>query len=112
MNLSNEMKFAVLAAVASVVSFAIFDSLTAALAVGILIVLEVSLSFDNAVLNAKVLKGMSAEWQQRFLTWGMLIAVFGMRVIFPIAIVSIASGMSLMDVSTMTLNDPEKYAKM
>lgn len=112
MNLSNEMKFAVLTAVASVVAFAVFDSLTAALAVGILIVLEVSLSFDNAVLNAKVLKGMSAEWQQRFLTWGMLIAVFGMRVVFPIAIVSIASGLSLMDVSTMTLNNPEKYAKM
>ena len=48
----------------------------------ILTVLEVSISFDNAVVNAGVLKDMTPLWQRRFLTWGMLIAVFGMRLIF------------------------------
>jgi hypothetical protein len=52
----------------------------------ILGVLEVSLSFDNAVVNASVLKRMNERWQQYFLTWGILIAVFGMRLLFPILI--------------------------
>ena len=55
-------------------------------------VMEVSLSFDNAVVNASVLKDMDAKWQQIFLTVGILIAVFGMRLVFPIVIVSVASG--------------------
>ena len=56
----------------------------------ILGVLEVSLSFDNAVVNASILKRMDDKWQQYFLTWGILVAVFGMRLLFPIAIVVFA----------------------
>ena len=52
--------------------------------VAILCILEISLSFDNAVVNAKKLNEMDDVWRHRFLTWGMLIAVFGMRIIFPI----------------------------
>ena len=52
--------------------------------VAILAVLEVSLSFDNAVVNATVLERMSAFWQKIFLTVGILIAVFGMRLLFPL----------------------------
>ena len=55
----------------------------------VLSVLEVSLSFDNAVVNASVLKDMDKVWQRRFLTWGIAFAVFGMRVVFPLAIVAI-----------------------
>ncbi|MCB2057604.1 MAG: DUF475 domain-containing protein, partial [Novosphingobium sp.] len=58
----------------------------------VLAVLEISLSFDNAVVNAVVLEDMDEVWQQRFLTWGMVIAVFGMRIVFPLAIVAIAAG--------------------
>lgn len=76
----------------------------------ILIVLETSLSFDNAVVNAGILKKMDPIWQQRFLTWGMLIAVFGMRVIFPLAIVAIVASLSMWDVAHMALNDPDTYA--
>ncbi|MBX9768656.1 MAG: DUF475 domain-containing protein, partial [Bdellovibrionales bacterium] len=57
----------------------------------VLAVLETSLSFDNAVVNATVLNEMTPIWRHRFLTWGMVIAVFGMRVIFPLAIVSIVA---------------------
>ena len=57
--------------------------------VAILSVLEISLSFDNAVVNAGILKKMNAFWQKIFLTVGMLIAVFGMRLVFPVIIVAI-----------------------
>ncbi|NYG54925.1 DUF475 domain-containing protein [Nocardioides perillae] len=59
----------------------------------ILIVLEVSLSFDNAVVNAKVLRGMSQFWQMIFLTVGILIAVFGMRLLFPFVVVWASAGL-------------------
>ncbi len=42
----------------------------------VLSILEISLSFDNAVVNATVLREMDPVWQQRFLTIGILIAVF------------------------------------
>lgn len=77
----------------------------------ILGLLEVSLSFDNAVVNASVLKRMSALWQHRFLTWGMVVAVFGMRLVFPVAIVAFATDISFMDVTRMAMNDPAKYAE-
>ncbi len=60
----------------------------------ILGVMEVSLSFDNAVVNAKVLERMSERWQQIFLTVGIVIAVFGMRLIFPLLVVVLTAHMS------------------
>jgi hypothetical protein len=53
----------------------------------ILAILEISLSFDNAVVNATVLRRMPAFWQKLFLTLGVLIAVFGMRLVFPLLVV-------------------------
>src|SRR3989338_7835822 len=61
----------------------------AALICLILGLLEVSLSFDNSLINATIIKRMTPLWRHRFLTWGMLIAVFGMRLVFPIAIVGV-----------------------
>ncbi|WP_259167142.1 DUF475 domain-containing protein [Xanthomonas sp. 4461] len=78
----------------------------------VLSVLEVSLSFDNAVVNAGVLKHMSEFWRKLFLTVGILIAVFGMRLVFPIVIVSVATGMGLMPVIDLALNEPEKYSQV
>ncbi len=76
----------------------------------IIATLEISLSFDNAVINATKLKKMSPIWRRRFLTWGILIAVFGMRFVFPIVIVAIFSGISCSGVLSLALNDPEQYA--
>lgn len=73
-------------------------------------VLEISLSFDNAVVNASVLKEMDRRWQQIFLTVGILIAVFGMRLLFPIVIVAVATGQGLVEVAQMAMNQPETYA--
>ncbi|MFT4026124.1 MAG: DUF475 domain-containing protein [Novosphingobium sp.] len=75
----------------------------------VLSILEVSLSFDNAVVNAKVLTEMDEVWQKRFLTWGMVIAVFGMRIVFPLAIVAIAAGLGPMAALKLSLNNPEEY---
>lgn len=77
----------------------------------ILGILEVSLSFDNAVVNATVLKRMNARWQRYFLTWGILIAVFGMRLVFPVLIVSVATGFDFIGVAQMALKDPVTYSQ-
>lgn len=74
-------------------------------------ILEVSLSFDNAVVNASVLDEMDPVWQTLFLTIGILIAVFGMRLVFPVAIVAGATGLGTAEVAQMALNQPEEYAR-
>ena len=75
----------------------------------VLSVLEVSLSFDNAVVNATVLQGMDEIWQQRFLTWGMVIAVYGMYVLFPLAIVAVAAGIGPLEAVHLSLEEPARY---
>lgn len=75
----------------------------------VLAVMEVSLSFDNAVVNAAVLKNMSEFWRKLFLTVGMIIAVFGMRLLLPIAIVALASGMGYVETAQIAINDPARY---
>ncbi len=77
----------------------------------IIAVLEISLSFDNAVINASKLRTMAPVWRTRFLTWGILIAVFGMRFVFPIVIVSVFSGISCADVLNLALSNPDEYAR-
>ncbi|OPC80894.1 hypothetical protein B4N89_07970 [Embleya scabrispora] len=71
----------------------------------ILSILEISLSFDNAVVNATILKKMNAFWQKMFLTVGILIAVFGMRLVFPLLIVCLTAGMSPTDVVDLAFHE-------
>jgi hypothetical protein len=78
----------------------------------LLAILEISLSFDNAVVNASVLKKMSPLWQHRFLTWGMVIAVFGMRIVFPLIIVSLAASVSPLEALKIATFDPGRYANI
>ena len=78
----------------------------------ILLVLELTFSFDNAVVNSKVLVNMSEFWQKIFLTVGIFIAVFVVRFILPIVIVMIAAGRSFMEVIDLALNRPEEYAEV
>lgn len=97
--------------IACLIAAFVFGGIEGAVLALILGVLEVSLSFDNAVVNASVLKRMSPVWQQRFLTWGIVVAVFGMRLLFPVLIVAFATGLSLPLVTDMALNEPEQYAR-
>lgn len=85
-----------------------FKDLIAAL---IISALEVSLSFDNAVINAAKLEKMAPIWRKRFLTWGIAIAVFGMRFVFPIVIVAVFSGITCREVLDLALHNPDEYAR-
>jgi len=78
----------------------------------ILAILEVSLSFDNAVVNATVLKDMDLKWRKRFITWGMLIAVFGMRIVFPLLIVAVIAGTGIIDAFRLAVFKPAEYANV
>lgn len=75
-------------------------------------VLEVSLSFDNAVVNATVLRDMDKVWQRRFLTWGIAFAVFGMRVVFPLAIVAIAARLGPIEAVRLAASNPAEYERL
>lgn len=76
----------------------------------ILWILEVSLSFDNAVVNATVLSKMTSKRQNRFLTRGIVIAVFGMRILFPLIIVAIIWWINPIAALNLAIFDPSKYA--
>jgi hypothetical protein len=83
----------------------------------ILTVLEISVSFDNAVVNATVLGQMSAFWQKLFLTVGVLIAVVGMRLAFPLIIVGITAHLSPTEAVHLALekgsvHEPGSYANL
>lgn len=80
--------------------------------VAILSVLEISLSFDNAVINAGILKKMNAFWQKIFLTVGVLIAVFGMRLVFPVVIVAISAQLGPIEAIDLSFNDPDRYKEL
>lgn len=86
--------------------------LQAFLTVLLLCVLEISLSFDNAIVNATIIRKMSPIWQKRFMFWGMLIAVFGMRLLFPILIVAFAGNLSVIDAFVLAIKQPKLYSQM
>ena len=83
-----------LVAVVGLVLGFLYGGATGLALAAILAVLEVSLSFDNAVVNATVLVRMSPFWQKIFLTVGVAIAVFGMRLVFPLLIVGITASLT------------------
>ncbi|MBX9395415.1 DUF475 domain-containing protein [Streptomyces sp. TRM72054] len=80
--------------------------------VAILCILEISLSFDNAVVNAGILKKMNAFWQRIFLTIGILIAVFGMRLVFPVVIVAVSAQLGPIEAVDLALTDKDRYQEL
>jgi hypothetical protein len=96
--------------VVAVAGAALVAGPSVALIVATLALLEVSLSFDNAVVNATVLRKMSEQWQRLFLTVGLLIAVFGMRLVLPLLIVSITARLSPLHVLDLAVHNPQVYA--
>lgn len=100
------ISFMALGAVGFVAGFPAF------LLVTILAILETTLSFDNAVMNAKILERMSPLWQRRFLTWGIAIAVFGTRFVLPILIVSTALWMSPLYITKLAFTDAAEYGRL
>jgi hypothetical protein len=102
--------------VSLVIAF-LYGGWTALILCAILGVLEISLSFDNAVVNATILERMSEFWQKIFLTIGIFIAVFGMRLVFPLVIVAVTAGLNPVESLTLALeqrpeSDPTSYAAL
>lgn len=100
----------IIVTVLAIVLTFVFAGLQAAITVTILGLLEMSFSFDNAIVNAKILKRMDEKWQKLFLTVGILIAVFGMRLVFPLIIVAVAAHIDPVSAFTLALSDPSTYA--
>lgn len=111
MNFTKTFRIPIGITVISVIAAGVLGGPEIGLIVALLAVLEISISFDNAIVNAAVLKTMTPRWQQVFLTWGILIAVFGMRLVFPIVIVAAAAGLSIPDVLDLAFNDGVAYGE-
>jgi uncharacterized protein len=86
-------------------------TLTTVFIVVVLGVLEISLSFDNAVVNATVLNEMDPIWRRRFVTWGIAIAVFAMRIVFPVLIVALIAWISPIEALVMAATDPSAWSQ-
>jgi len=86
--------------------------ITALYITSLLAILEISLSFDNAVVNAKILDTMEPKWQERFITFGLPIAIFGMRFLFPLIIVAIAGNIGVIETFNLAINEPHKYQEI
>lgn len=82
----------------------------ALLTAAILTLLEVTFSFDNAVVNSKLIQRLSDGWQKAFMTVGIFVAVFVVRFALPIFIVQLASGLGFADVVSLAVNEPHTYA--
>jgi len=103
--------------VVSLIAAVLYGGPTALFLCVILGILEVSLSFDNAVVNASILQRMSEFWQKIFLTVGIVIAVFGMRLVFPLLIVGITANLGPIEAIRLAmeqrpLDDPTSYAAL
>ncbi|MDB5164727.1 MAG: hypothetical protein JWL89_353 [Candidatus Saccharibacteria bacterium] len=83
----------------------------AAITTIVLIAIEIAFSFDNAILNAKILERLSKTWQQLFLTIGMIFAIVGVRFVFPILIVMVTAGLGWGQVIDDALHHPDVYGK-
>ncbi len=77
--------------------------------VAVLGILETCISFDNAIVNVNVLKDMDSIRQKRFLTRWMIIAVFGMRVLFPIILVAIFAKINPLAALQLAIYNPVQY---
>ncbi|CUJ07804.1 DUF475 domain-containing protein [Cognatishimia activa] len=104
LGLSGWLGWATTGTIPGLVSFLVVGTVLAAL--------EIALSFDNAIVNANKLEEMTPVWQRRFLTWGILIAVFGMRIVFPLAIVAIFAWINPFAAMHLALTDPDKYSEI
>jgi uncharacterized protein len=75
-------------------------------------VLEIAVSFDNAIVNATVLARMGQFWQRMFLSVGIVVAAIGMRLLVPLAIVSIGARMSPASAIDLAYSDPDRYHRL
>jgi hypothetical protein len=103
--------FSAFITVAAVLAVAGSLGLAAALTTLVLIAIEITFSFDNAIVNAKVLEKLSPLWRRLFLTIGVVIAIIGMRLLFPILIVMFSAHLSFREVVNEALHHSGEYGR-
>ena len=103
--------FSLLATFAIWALIGVYNGFGALVTVVILTLLEITFSFDNAVINSRILVTLSKFWQTLFLTVGIILAVFVVRFFVPILIVAITAGLGFSEVINLALNEPHKYAE-
>lgn len=104
--------FAIILTIIILLLSVLFGGSTALLPVLTLALIEVTFSFENAVVNSRILATMSNLWQTIFLTLGIAVAVFGVRLFLPIALVSATTHRTLSDIADLALKRPEHYAEL
>lgn len=87
-------RLSIIISVIALITAFYYGGLTALITVALLGILEISLSFDNAIITSRTVQKLSKKWQQLFLTVGILVAVFLVRFLVPIGVVSAVSGLS------------------
>lgn len=110
-NLVNIYGVAAMVTLLSWAAVGIIGGLASLLTVVILTFLEVTFSFDNAVVNSKLITRLSPGWQKAFMTVGILFAVFVVRFALPIFIVQLTASLGFTDVVRLAVNQPDLYAQ-
>jgi hypothetical protein len=106
------VRFPLLCCGVGLVAVLIARGLEAAWVTLVLLALEISLSFDNAVVNARVLERLTPPQQRFFLTWGLVIPVFGVRFLGPLVLVALAGGIGLGEAFEAAMHHPERYHQL
>lgn len=102
---------AVALSAAALVAVAAWEGVGALVPVLVLAALEITFSVDNAVVNSQTLARMSRFWRGMFLTVGVAVAVFGVRLVLPVGLVAGLSHDSMGHVADLALHRPERYAE-
>ena len=114
-NIATTLRFFLAPIIASVICLVIvgvWGGPTAFITAVLLAFLEISLSFDNAVVNARVLEKMDLVWRRRFLTWGFILSVILVRVVLPIGVVAISAWIHPLEVARLALFDAVQYGEL
>ena len=101
--------FAHTVALAALIGGFVVDGVQGLVVVALLGVLEIAVSFDNAIVNATVLARMDRFWQRMFMTVGVLIAAVGMRLVLPLAIVAVGAHLTPWSAVNLAYADPNRY---
>jgi hypothetical protein len=101
--------FAHTVAIAALIGGFIVGGTQGLIVVALLGVLEIAVSFDNAIVNATVLARMNRYWQRMFMTVGVLIAAVGMRLVLPLAIVAVGAHLTPWSAVNLAYADPNRY---
>ena len=74
-------------------------------------VTETSMSMDNSIVNAPLVRDLTPFWKKNYLLFGMPVAVIGMRFCIPVVFVGLASGLGFYGALHLAFSDPTAYSE-